>query len=132
MYFEIDTAAGLSINEQMYRQVLYAVASGTLQTGDRVPSVRELSRLLAINPNTVARAYRELQADGVLESVRGLGLEVASGAQKFCKARRLEFIRGRLRQVFKESRQGGFTTDQIQQMVAEELAKLEANHEAKS
>ena len=55
-----------------------------------VPSVRELARELAINPNTIARAYRQLQDDGVLVSVRGTGLEVATGAGERCRNERLE------------------------------------------
>ena len=57
--------------------VKFAVAGGVLRAGDLVPSVRELSKQLVVNPNTVARAYRDLQAEGLLESVRGMGLEVA-------------------------------------------------------
>ena len=52
-----------------------------LRTGEMVPSVRELARELAINPNTVARAYRQLQDDGVLETVRGTGLSITSAAR---------------------------------------------------
>ena len=79
MFFTIDPSNGLAIYDQVVRQVVFAVAAGALQTGDAVPSVRELARELAINPNTVARAYRQLQDDRVLKSVRGTGLVVAEG-----------------------------------------------------
>ena len=79
MFFTIDPSNGLAIYEQVVRQVVFAIAAGSLQAGDMVPSVRELARELAINPNTVARAYRQLQDDGVLQSVRGTGLAVAEG-----------------------------------------------------
>ena len=70
----------LAIYDQVVRQIKFAVAGGVLKEGELVPSVRELARELTINPNTVARAYRQLQDDGVLTSVRGTGLAVAAGA----------------------------------------------------
>ena len=65
MLYHIDPSNGLAIYEQIARQVKFAVAQGALRTGDLVPSVRELAQTLAVNPNTVARAYRDLQSDGV-------------------------------------------------------------------
>ncbi len=97
MFLHINPHNGLAIYDQVVRQVKFAVANGTLRTGELVPSVRELARELAINPNTIARAYRQLQADQVLEPVRGTGLEVASGAAERCRHDRLELIRTRLR-----------------------------------
>ena len=81
MFFAISAHNGVPIYEQIMRQVKFAVAAGLLGPGELVPSVRELARELVINPNTVARAYRELQAEGVLEAVRGTGLEIAAGAR---------------------------------------------------
>ena len=70
----------LAIYDQVVRQIKFAVAGGVLKEGELVPSVSELARELTINPNTVARAYRQLQDDGMLTSVRGTGLAVAAGA----------------------------------------------------
>ena len=84
MFLAIDPQNGVAIYEQIVRQVNFAVAGEALEAGDLVPSVRELARQLAVNPNTVARAYRQLQADGVLETVRGTGLAVSAGAAKRC------------------------------------------------
>ena len=66
MILQIDTSNGLAIYEQVVRQLKFAVASGKLRRGELVPSVRELSKQLAINPNTVSRAYRQLQDEDVL------------------------------------------------------------------
>ena len=71
----------------------FAVAAGVLRPGDLVPSVRELSKQLVVNPNTVARAYRDLQTEGLLEPVRGMGLQVAEGAAERCRLARREFVR---------------------------------------
>src|SRR6476619_5682633 len=105
MFLQIDPHNGLAIYDQIVRQVKFAVAGGVLRSGEMIPSVRELARELAINPNTIARAYRQLQDDRVLAPVRGTGLEVAAGAQERCRTERLKLIRVRLRQVLNEARQ---------------------------
>ncbi len=97
MLFRIEPQNGLAIYEQIVRQVKFAVAGGVLKPGQMIPSVRELARELAINPNTIARAYRQLQDDRVIESVRGTGLEVAGGAGERCRGERVKLIAARLR-----------------------------------
>ena len=125
MFFRIEYSNGLAIYEQIVRQVKFAVAGDALQAGDLVPSVRELSRDLAINPNTVARAYRELQVDGVLAPVRGTGLEITPHAAKHCAAQRVALIRERLRSVLLEARRSRLDLDEIRSLVDEEVARLE-------
>jgi GntR family transcriptional regulator len=81
-----------------------------------------LARELAINPNTVARAYRQLQDDGVLTSLRGTGLAVASGASERCREDRVELIRARLKQVFLEAKQSRLDPSKLRALVEQELA----------
>jgi GntR family transcriptional regulator len=125
MFFEIDPSNDLAIYDQVVRQVKFAVAGAVLRVGELVPSVRELARELCINPNTVARAYRELQTDGVLEPVRGTGLAVAGGADKRCRTERVKLIRQRLKQVLVEARQSRLEAGQLRGLVETELAKVE-------
>ena len=89
-----------------------------------VPSVRELARQLAINPNTVARAYRQLQDDGVLETVRGLGLSISSTARRQCQSERTRLIRARLRLVLEEALHSGLDASEIEQMTQAEVAAV--------
>ena len=112
---------GLAIYDQVVRQIKFAVANQALRPGDLVPSVRELSKQLAINPNTVARAYRQLQDDGVLETVRGLGLQVTAGATSQCRTDRRKLIRARLGQALTEAVQSGLDAQEIEQLVSREL-----------
>jgi GntR family transcriptional regulator len=70
MFFSIDPHNGVAIYEQLIRQVKFGVAEGTLRPGQLLPSARILSQQLAINPNTINRAFQQLQLDGVLESIR--------------------------------------------------------------
>ena len=124
MFLHIDAQNGLAVYDQIVRQIKFSVADGALAVGDLVPSVRELARELAINPNTVARAYRELQVDGVLETVRGTGLVVTSGARKACQGARKRLIRARLRDVVLEAYHGGLDPEQIQTLFETELDAL--------
>ena len=125
MFFKIDPSNDLAIYDQVVRQVKFAVAGAVLRVGELVPSVRELARELCINPNTVARAYRELQADAVLEPVRGTGLAVVAGADKRCRTERVKLIRQRLKQVLVEARQSRLDAGQLRSLVESELAKVE-------
>ena len=125
MFFAIEFSDGLAIYEQIVRQVKYAVAGGALKPGELVPSVRELARELAINPNTVARAYRELQGDRVLDAVRGTGLEVASGAAERCRNERIKLIRARLKQVLAEAKRSGLDCADLRALVDKELSAIE-------
>ncbi|HET6326348.1 MAG TPA: GntR family transcriptional regulator [Planctomycetaceae bacterium] len=125
MFVHVDPSNGLAIYDQIVRQVKFAVASDALRPGNLVPSVRELARDLTVNPNTVARAYRELQADNVLQALRGTGLEITPSAPKKCLADRAALIRGRLRSVLVEARQSGLPADEIRSLTEQELARLE-------
>jgi GntR family transcriptional regulator len=122
MFLHIDAHNGLAVYDQIVRQVKFAVADGTLSAGEMVPSVRELAKDLAVNPNTVARAYRQLQDEGVLATVRGTGLAVESGAKRGCQADRKRLIRSRLNDVLIEAHLSGLTEDEIQELFAAELS----------
>lgn len=124
MFFTIDPNNGLAIYDQIVRQVKFAVASGALAPGQLVPSLRELASQLALNPNTIARAYRDLQAEGILDMVRGTGLEVSSKAPKACRLEREKLIRDRLRSVLGEARQSQLADDELRTMFSEELTAL--------
>ncbi|MFO0789245.1 MAG: GntR family transcriptional regulator [Pirellulales bacterium] len=121
MLFHVDARNGLAVYEQIVRQVKFAVAHGAVRSGELVPSVRELARELAINPNTVARAYRQLQDEGVLETVRGTGLAVASTARRQCQSERTKMIRARLRLVLEEAQRSGLEAEEIVALVEAEL-----------
>src|SRR5579864_270876 len=103
-------------------QVRFVVAAGVLRPGDLVPSVRELSKQLVVNPNTVARAYRELQGQGVLEPVRGTGLRVAAAAPELCRDDRRAFVRRRLRDALDEARRSNLAQEEIEAILREEWA----------
>ena len=124
MFMQIDPYNGIAIYDQVVRQVKFAIAQGVLKPGSRIPSVRDVAKELALNPNTVARAYQQMQADGVLETVRGLGMEVTPAAVKHCRAERQRLIQARLRQALVEAQHSGLTGDDLRQLVETELSAV--------
>jgi len=76
--FALDLHSGVPVYRQLIDQVRAGIASGTLAAGDQLPTVRQLAVDLAINPNTVMRAYRELELGGLLETHQGTGTFVAN------------------------------------------------------
>lgn len=124
MIISIDASNGLAIYDQIVRQIKFAVAGGVILPGELIPSVREMAKQTAVNPNTVSRAYRELQSEGILETVRGTGLQVTDDAVKKCRRDRQGLIQERLRGVLKEAQQSQLDTDEIRQLIDAELARL--------
>jgi GntR family transcriptional regulator len=90
MEFQCDPTSRIPIYRQLMDQVRRAVARGRLQPATRLPSVRQLSRELVVNPNTVARAYTELEREGVLNTRQGLGVFVAEPQDELSGAVRRE------------------------------------------
>jgi len=90
MEFQIDPTSRLPIYRQLAQQLREAVARGRVQPEQRLPSVRDLSRTLVINPNTVARVYTELEREGILNTRPGLGVFVARPKAELTKKARKE------------------------------------------
>ncbi|MFC1526643.1 GntR family transcriptional regulator [Candidatus Latescibacterota bacterium] len=78
MEFAIDTKSGVPYYRQIIEQVKYAICRREIQPGRRLPTVRQLAVDLSVNPNTVIRAYREMEIEGVLETQQGSGTYVGS------------------------------------------------------
>lgn len=125
MICHIEVGSGLPIYEQIERQVKFAIANGRLVVGERVPSVRELATQTAVNVNTVSRAYRELQRQGLLKPMRGTGLTVTQEAPEICRRDRLEMVRTRLRSVLAEARRNQIDVAEFRELVDSEWAALE-------
>jgi GntR family transcriptional regulator len=71
--WSIDFSSGIPVYKQIINTIYTAVSSGTLRQGERLPTIKELTRQLNVNPNTIAKAYRELDLKGVITSKRGNG-----------------------------------------------------------
>lgn len=116
MQFRIDIDNGMPIYEQLVRQIKYAIAEGTVVSGQLVPSVRELSKSLAVNPNTVQRAYQQLQQEEIVEPLRGRGIAVCAGAKQRCNTDRQKLLVERMTGVIAEAMHSGLEEPQLQDL----------------
>ena len=126
MAIRVRPDSPVPIYEQIISQLVFGVAAGDLGPGDRVPSVRDLAADLVVNPNTVARAFQELERSGVLIGRRGMGMEVAPDGPKLCRDRRKAIVLGRMRDALKEAASAGLTAADVARMVEDEWPKLHA------
>jgi len=124
MFFHVNPSSGVPIYAQIQTQVKNAVAAGALSRDQFLPSVRKLASELGINPNTVARAYQELERDGVIKTVPGGGTFVACNAPRFLKSEKLRRLQPYARQIAVEGTQLGLADEDIVKAVEEELQKL--------
>lgn len=124
MLFHVQPDGPVPIYEQIVAQVIYGVAAGTLPVGSFIPSVRELAEKLVVHPNTVARAFQELERLGVVAARRGRGMEVTAEAPICCRARRQELVRSRIRQALQEAAASVLSPEEIRGLVEEELARV--------
>jgi GntR family transcriptional regulator len=123
MIFHLQPDSPIPIYKQIVVQVTFAVAAGTLRPGDFIPSVRDLASDLVVNPNTVARAFGELEKRGVVVARPGRGMTVATEAVPSCKSQRSQIVRERIRVALHEAVSSGLTSDEIKQVVDDELAR---------
>ena len=125
MFFTVDPSNGVAIYLQIVHQIKFAIAERTLRPGQLLPSVRLLSQQLTVNPNTVARAFQELQSDGIIETLRGRGVIVCKGAVERCRKQRKTLIGERIAGVLTEALHGGLSADEIRDIVDTRLTSLE-------
>jgi GntR family transcriptional regulator len=119
----IHDRSDVPIHRQISDGVRMAVSTGRLRAGDEVPSVRAMAVRLRINPNTVARAYRDLEAKGVLETRRGRGTYVARSAGKGSRTATKRVIVARAAEFIASARQGGMSDQEILKMLESQLRK---------
>ncbi|MDR1145247.1 MAG: GntR family transcriptional regulator [Verrucomicrobiales bacterium] len=117
MFLHLNPQSGVPVYRQMARQLQERIAAGQLADGARLPSVRELSAELHVNPLTVAKVYQFLERDGLVEFRRGQGTFVAADRAQLSKARQQKLIRHAVEQVVSESRHLGLSLAQLQQLI---------------
>lgn len=127
MAFHIDTASRLPIYEQLVQQMREAIARGELQPGARLPSVRQLSQNLVVNPNTVARAYTELEREGSVVSRPGLGVFVAQPGTELTKAARDRRLVDLLDRWLTEAVHLGYAADDVVKFVTQRVRQFQWN-----
>lgn len=131
MTIRVRPDSPVPIYEQILTQAVFAVANGDLPPGEMLPSVRDLSAELVVNPNTVVRAYQELERLGAIATKRGLGMEVTAEGPKLCRERRKSIVLTRLREALREAASAGLDADDVCQMVTAEWPKLNTSRNGK-
>lgn len=121
MWFHVDPLSGMPIYIQIVNQVKRAAASGLLKTGDQLPSVRELASELTVNPNTIAKAYQDLERTGVIETVRGVGTFIAEKEQRVVREERLRVLKGAIDKVLVEAHHLGFNNQEVRELLEQQL-----------
>ena len=125
MDFRIDPSSRLPIWRQLGRQLREAVARGRLAPDERLPSVRELSRTLVVNPNTIARVYTELEREGVLNTRPGLGVFVARPKAELTKRVRKERLQEMLDHLLTEAVHLGFSAEEVTALVTDRARQFQ-------
>jgi len=118
----IDIHSSVAVYVQIENHVQFAIASGRLKPGDQLPSVRELSERLGVNPNTVAKAYRDLEVMGLLYTRRGMGVFVNKNVETKCAEECRRRIIGRLHEVVAEAKSAGMSRREVIGVVEASLA----------
>ena len=111
--FLLDMHSGMPVYRQIIDQVRGAIASGALNAGDQLPTVRQLAVDLAINPNTVVRAYRELELGGLLETHQGTGTFISAQKMKRADAQRERQLAQIVGDCVSRAGAAGFTVDDL-------------------
>ncbi len=119
----IDPDDPVPIGEQITFRVLYAIARGVYRPGDKLPTVREVASRLRVNPNTVSKAYRDLERDGVLVSRRGTGVFVHEDALDVATERRQAVVLARFERAVGEALDAGLAPADIVEVLTEALRR---------
>ena len=121
MIFRLNPASGHPLYLQIMEQVRHAVETGVLQDGDLMPSIRTLAEELVISHNTVAKAYMELQHEGLLELRHGSGAYISAPRGDKARAAKLLKAQSRVRGVVEDLRDDGFSADEIRRLFEAQL-----------
>ena len=115
LQFSIDSKSGVPFYRQIIEQVKFGIANDKLHPGDRLPTVRQMAVDLSINPNTVIRAYRELEIEGVLNTQQGSGTFVGDRRPDIDQLERQRMLDQILTDMLARASMYGFTLDDLLQ-----------------
>ena len=132
MDISINLSDGVPIYRQIVNQVKYLVASGLLQPGEELPPIRTLALQLKVTPNTIVKAYHELEISGVVQKRQGSGTFISDARPQLALRQRRRVIEQRIDALLAEAHQLNFTADDILRMVRERKAAMDPETTAES
>ena len=124
MLFRPNPSSGVPVYLQLMEQIKHAIETGALRAGDQLPGIRPLAEELVINPNTVAKVYRELEHEGVIELRHGAGAFVAHNARAKKVAEKVRAGQAIVATTVEQLRKRGMTDEEIRRLFEAELAGL--------
>ena len=124
LWLKVDVRSGVPIYVQILDQVQHAVEVGSLEAGDRLPTVRALAKELTVAPNTIVKAYNELQRAGLIESRPGVGTVVTEGVGDVARERRVEALYERLAVLVRDAVGLGLTEDELWERFDAEFERM--------
>jgi GntR family transcriptional regulator len=124
MFILIDPASGYPIYLQIINQIKYSIAMEAIKSGDQLPSVRELASQLRVNPNTVAKAYIELEREGIVFTKRGEGTFVSDIGVALSEDEKTKIISEMLNRTLVQAYHFNLSADKIQQIFDQEKEKI--------
>lgn len=127
--FRIDTQSGVPIYQQVEGQIRRMIAAGTLPPGERLPTVRELASALLVNPNTVAKAYQNLEREGVVETRRGLGTFACEPSLRLTPTERQDTVAAHFDRALAEAETMGVAPDDVHSLWQERFTAWQAARE---
>ena len=122
MFFKLKPSAGQPLYLQLMQQIQHAIENGALQDGDQLPGIRTLAEELLVSPNTVAKAYSELEHAGVLDLRHGSGAFISVSRRARLLADRVRAAEMRVRNLIEELREAGLLDDEIRRLFEARLA----------
>jgi GntR family transcriptional regulator len=131
MQIFVENSSGVPIYQQIVNQVKYLVASGRLTPGEELPPIRVLAERLTINPNTVARAYRELEQEGIVVKRRTAGTYVSDAGSPLARRERLKILTERIDALLAEAHQMNIDTDEVIALLRQRDETLHVHTEEK-
>lgn len=127
MDITITLTDGVTIYRQIVNQVKYLVASGLLKPGEELPPIRTLALQLKVTPNTIVKAYSELESSGVIHKRQGSGTFVSDARPQLAARERRRIIEQRIDALLAEAHQLNFTADDLLKMIRERKAVMDGN-----
>lgn len=125
MQIHVSPNDGVPIYLQIVNQVKYLVAAGRLAPGEEIPPIRVLAQQLVINPNTVAKAYHELEREGVVVKRHGSGTYVSDSGSPLARRQRLKILTARIDALLAEARHMDVPLDEIIELIRERHENIE-------
>jgi GntR family transcriptional regulator len=125
--FRLDLHSGVPVYRQLIDQVTGGIATGTLATGEQLPTVRQVAVDLSINPNTVMRAYRELEIRGLLDTQQGTGTFISDRKPKRGDAERQRQLAQLVGELVARAGAAGFTIEELQEQLNDRQSAAEKN-----